>query len=366
MRRVEVSLPLHPYAVVVESGIVRRVGELLKQLLPDRSRCVVITVAPVRKHWGDTLEKSITEANFQAFELEMPDGERFKTLDTVADLARKMIKRGVDRKTLVVAFGGGVVGDVAAFLASIYMRGLEVVQVPTTFLAQVDASIGGKTGVDLREGKNLLGTFHQPRAVLVDPAVLATLPDREFRAGLYEALKCGLIRNRGIFDYMEQNRERILQRDPEALEWLIAECVNVKAEVVVADEHDNGVRRILNFGHTIGHALEAETGYKQFLHGEAVAWGMVAASMIAAAMQKTDADTARRIISSVLALAPLPKVEPRGKRIARRLLNDKKTLSGVVHFVLPTELGKVEVVADVPERAVVQAVEELRYLSQAA
>jgi 3-dehydroquinate synthase len=191
------------------------------------------------------------------------------------------------------------------------------------------------------------------------------LPDREYRAGLYEALKCGVISDPEIFNFMEQHRERILQRDAESLEWLIAECVRVKARVVAADEREAGPRRILNFGHTIGHALEAETSYKQFLHGEAVAWGMVAASMIAAGMQLTDADTARRIISLVLAYAPLPKVEPKGKRLAKRLKADKKTANGVVHFVLPKKIGEVEIVPDVPERAVVQAVEELRYLSQA-
>jgi 3-dehydroquinate synthase len=162
---------------------------------------------------------------------------------------------------------------------------------------------------------------------------------------------------------MEENRERILQRDSEALEWLIGASVRVKAEVVSADEREDGLRRILNFGHTIGHALEAETNYKEFLHGEAVAWGMVAASLISSGMQRTDAELARRVISQVLAYAPLPKVEVKGKRIAKRLLFDKKTRNGVVHFILPVELGKVEVVPDVPERAVVQAVEELRYLS---
>jgi 3-dehydroquinate synthase len=365
VRQVEVKLPSNPYTVTIESGLLTRAGELLRALLPERSRYVVVTVPPVKKLWADTLTASLTNAGLPHTVLEMPDGERAKTLETVRDLATKLVRRDADRKSVVIALGGGVVGDVAAFVASIYMRGIDVVQIPTTFLAQVDASIGGKTGVDLPEGKNLLGTFHQPRAVLVDPGVLGTVGEREFRAGLYEAMKCGIIRRPDIFEFMEQNRERVLQRDPAALEWLIAECVQVKADVVAADERESGLRRILNFGHTVGHALEAETGYKQFLHGEAVAWGMVAASMISAAMQMSDSETARRIISSVLAYASLPKVEPRGKRIARRLAHDKKTMNGVVHFVLPIEVGKVEIVSHVPERAVVQAVEELRYLSQA-
>jgi 3-dehydroquinate synthase len=239
------------------------------------------------------------------------------------------------------------------------------VQVPTTHLAQVDASIGGKTGVNLRDGKNLLGRFHHPRVVLIDPQTLSTLPDREFRSGLYESLKCGVIGIPEVFQRFEENRDPILQRDLSALEWLIAESVKFKAAVVTADEKETDLRRVLNFGHTIGHALEAETSYKQFLHGEAVAWGMVAAAMIAAALQKTDSDTARRIISTVIALAPLPRVDLRGKRVFRRLKSDKKTSNGIVHFVLPRTIGSAEIVPDIPDSAVIQAIEELRYLSQA-
>jgi 3-dehydroquinate synthase len=365
--RISINVPPQPYAAIIERGALLRAAEHLREALATRSgqRVFIITVPPVRKHWGTALSGALDTAQLQHEFIEMPDGERHKTLATVEKLAEKLVQSGADRGALLIAFGGGVVGDVTGMLASIYMRGLEFIQVPTTLLAQVDAAIGGKTGVNLAAGKNLLGTFHHPRVVIADPAVLATLPDREYRSGLYEALKCGIISNPELFRYMEEHRERILQRDAEALEWIVAEAVRVKANVVAADERENGLRRVLNFGHTIGHALEAETAYRHFLHGEAVAWGMVAASMIAAGMHKTDAETARRIISVVLAYAPLPKVEPRGKRVARRLLADKKTSNGVVHFVLPIEIGRVDVFADVPERAVVQAVEELRYLSQA-
>ncbi|MFB3815127.1 MAG: 3-dehydroquinate synthase [Terriglobales bacterium] len=354
-----------PYQAIIEAGLLNRAAERVREVLPGRERFFIVTVAPVRKHWGGPLTASFDNAGLRYELLEMNDGERYKNLTTIEDLADKLVRRQCDRKSAIVAFGGGVVGDVSGFLASIYMRGIDVVQVPTTLLAQVDASIGGKTGVDLRAGKNLVGTFHQPRAVLIDPVALTTLPEREYRSGLYEALKCGVISNPEIFRHMEEHRETVLQRDAAALEWLITECVRVKAEVVTADEREGDLRRILNFGHTIGHALEAETGYKQFLHGEAVAWGMVAASMIAAAMQLTDSDTARRIISTVLAYASLPKVDTRSKRIVQRLMADKKTVDSVVHFVLPREIGRVEIVRDVPERAVLQAVDELRYLSQA-
>ena len=363
MAVVDVNVPGHPYTAVIESGLLSRIGALLRERVPDRTRYTVITTPPVEKLFAAAVSQSLSQAELPHAVITMPDGEKHKTLATVGELASKLVRRGVDRKSAVLALGGGVVGDVAGFLASIYMRGIDVVQVPTTLLAQVDASIGGKTGVDLSEGKNLLGTFHQPRAVFIDPAALASLPDREFRAGLYEALKCGIIRRRDMFEFIEQRRDPILQKDPASLEWLITEAVRVKADVVATDEREGDLRRILNFGHTIGHALEAETGYKHFLHGEAVAWGMVAASMIAAAMQRADSETARKIISAVLALAPLPKVETRGKKVARRLGADKKTLDGVVHFVLPVEIGRVEIANDVPQAAVVQAVEELRYLS---
>ncbi len=363
VRKVEIKIERCPYAALIEHGILERVGEHVSQLLPGRKRLFVVTSPPIRKLYGDALAKSLE--GFNAEFIEMPDGERYKTLSAVEALARKMVKKSADRKAVVLALGGGVVGDVSGFLASIYMRGVDVIQIPTTLLAQVDASVGGKTGVDLPEGKNLIGTFHHPKAVLIDPGVLATLPDREFRAGLYEVLKCGLIRRREIFDFMEQNRDKVLARDADALEWLITQAVEVKAEVVAADEREGDLRRILNFGHTIGHALETETRYKQFLHGEAVAWGMVAASMLGVAMQKTAPENAQRIIASILAYASLPKVETRGKRIVKRLGSDKKTLDGAVHSILPTELGSVEIVKDVPEKAIVQAVEELRYLSQA-
>jgi 3-dehydroquinate synthase len=240
------------------------------------------------------------------------------------------------------------------------------VQIPTTFLAQVDSSVGGKTGVDLKAGKNLVGTFSQPHVVLIDPEVLTTLPERDFRAGLFESLKAGVICSNDVFSFMESNRDRILRREPEALEWLIAESVRIKAEVVCKDEREAGLRRILNFGHTIGHALEAETDYKHFLHGEAVAWGMIASTMIAVGLQMTTSLVAQRILSSILALAALPPVDVRSRNVLKRLGQDKKTVDGKVHFVLPVEIGKVEIVNDVPERAILQSVEELRMMSHLA
>jgi 3-dehydroquinate synthase len=225
----------------------------------------------------------------------MPNGERHKKLATVEKLCEQLSLLGADRNSVVIAFGGGVVGDVAGLMASLYMRGIDLVQIPTTVLAQVDASIGGKTGVNLRAGKNLVGTFHHPRVVLIDPAVLSTLPEREFRAGLYEALKCGVIGRPELFLALENVDLKKLRRDPVKLEWIITESVKLKAEVVSSDEHENGLRRVLNLGHTIGHALEAQTDYRHFLHGEAVAWGMIASAKIASAVGLLENNAASRI-----------------------------------------------------------------------
>lgn len=363
MTRVNISVPPRSYQAVIEGGLLTRAGSLLHDNLGSNKRLFVVTVPPVRRKWGKKLLASLADAGFAAKFVEMPDGERHKKISTVEALAEKLVGLGAERDAVILAFGGGVVGDVTGFLAAIYLRGVEVVQIPTTVLAQVDASIGGKTGVNLKAGKNLVGAFHHPRVVLIDPTVLSTLPEREFRAGIYEALKCGVIGHPALFRRLESTDLRTLRRDPEALEWVIAESVRLKAEVVSADEKEHGLRRVLNLGHTIGHALEAETNYRHFLHGEAVAWGMIAASIIAAAVERISDDESRRISRAVMAYGPLPKVQVQSRKILRRLQADKKTKNGVVHFVLPTEIGKVEVVNDVPEQVVIEAVEGLRRLS---
>lgn len=353
-----------PYQAMIENGLLQRAGSVLGELLPQSSRIFVVTVPPVRKRWGSKLLTSLKASGFTPQVVTMPDGEPTKRLATVETMAEKLARFGADRKAVIIALGGGVVGDVSGLLASLYMRGVEFVQIPTTVLAQVDASIGGKTGVNLLAGKNLVGTFHHPRIVLIDPTVTKTLPEREFRAGLYEALKCGIIGSVELFLRFEQNRAKILKRDPVELEWLIAQSVKLKAEVVSADEHEGGLRRVLNLGHTIGHALESETGYRKLLHGEAVAWGMIAATNIALSVGRTDSVTAGRIADAVLSLGRLPELNVGARRILARLRTDKKTQNGVVHFVLPREIGKVEIASDVPESAVLSAVEELRRLSR--
>ena len=374
MSRVTIAIPPRPYDAVIENGLLQRAGDKLREVFRvpasdspakvGRERLFVITVPPVRRRWGKKLTASLAGAGFNPQILEMPDGERHKRLATAEKLCEQLSHLGADRNSVIVALGGGVVGDVSGLVASLYMRGVDLVQIPTTVLAQVDASIGGKTGVNLRAGKNLVGTFHHPRVVLIDPAVLATLPDREFRAGLYEALKCGVIGRPELFRALESVEVKELRRDAAKLEWVIAESVRLKAEVVSSDERENGLRRVLNLGHTIGHALEAETEYRHFLHGEAVAWGMIASAKIAAAVDRIDLPTARRITDAVRGMGPLPGVQARSRDILRRLKSDKKTRNGVVHFVLPREIGKVEIANDVPEQVVLEAVDQLRRLSK--
>src|SRR5581483_1225328 len=361
MIRLRVAAAGKPYDACIENGLIERAGSHLREIVSGR--VFVVTVPPVRRRWGKKLAGSLSAAGFATQLLEMPDGEPAKKLTTIEQLAEKLSRLGADRKSVLVALGGGVVGDVAGFLASVYMRGIDVVQVPTTVLAQVDASIGGKTGVNLRAGKNLLGAFHHPRAVLIDPGVLTTLRDREFRAGLYEALKCGIIGNPELFRHFEDDKDKILGRDSTMLEYIIAESVRFKARVVSADERESGERRVLNFGHTIGHALEAETGYRSLLHGEAVAWGMMAATNIGLLMGKLDSVTAGRIADAVLGLGKLRRVNFRPQKILARLQSDKKTVGGVVHFILPTSVGSVEVVNNVPEKVVLQAVAELHRIA---
>src|SRR5262249_31494724 len=350
------------YDVIVGRGLLRRAGREVARFLPAKStRVFVITSPNVRRHWGASLEDALRRAKLNYDVLEMDDGEPAKRLETVEKLAEQMVAARADRNAMLLAFGGGVVGDCAGFMAAIFMRGIPVIQIPTTFLAQVDASIGGKTGVNLRSGKNLIGAFHQPKAVLVDPELLTTLDDRELRAGLFEALKCGVIRDRELFEFMRRQSRSILARDRKALERIITDSIRVKAAVVSADEKESDLRRILNFGHTVGHALEAATGYTHFLHGEAVAWGMIAAAAIARDCGACTPELAGRIAETVKAYGPLPLVESSAEEIISRLSADKKTVGGAVHFVLPLTIGKVKVAGNVPPSVVRNAVEQIRH-----
>jgi 3-dehydroquinate synthase len=245
----------------------------------------------------------------------------------------------------------------AGFLAAIFMRGIPVLQIPTTLLAQVDAAIGGKTGVNLVSGKNLIGSFHQPLAVLIDPAVLDTLPIREYRAGLYEIIKAGIIREPVLFEYLTAKSEEVLARRPDAVDRIIADSVRMKAEVVSGDEREGDLRRILNFGHTFGHALEAETSYTRFLHGEAVEWGMRAAVYLSEITGHLSAEDSVEILETLDLYGPIPSLEGiSAQNLLARLVHDKKTVQGKVHFVLADRIGQVSVVSGIEEKMVIDAI----------
>jgi 3-dehydroquinate synthase len=345
-----VTTPQRTYEAVVERGCLRKFA------VGNPGKLFVVTTRDVWDLHGSALERLLAAMPSEV--LFFAGGEPRKRLAEVEDLAEQMVKAGGDRSSLIVAFGGGIVGDLAGFLAAIFMRGIPVIQVPTTLLAQVDAAVGGKTGVNLVAGKNLIGSFHQPMAVWIDPEVLRTLPEREYRAGLYEIIKCGVIRDAPLFDVLEQCSEAVLRQEPTIVDRVIADAVRIKAEVVTADEREGDLRRILNFGHTFGHALEAETKYERLLHGEAVAWGMRAATTLAERLGHLSSADATRINATVSKYGPIPKLDGiSATNLAARLKSDKKTVGGKIHFVLPVKIGEVRIFSGIDEKLVRDSIE---------
>lgn len=349
-----VQTPLERYPVLVERGGLAKVREYI----PERAgKVFVASTEDVWQLHGEALRRGLGDRAHEL--LIFPGGEPRKRLAEVEALAGQMVARGGDRSSIVVAFGGGILTDVAGFLAAIFMRGIPVIQIPTTLLAQVDAAVGGKTGVNLVAGKNLIGSFHQPLAVLIDPAVLDTLPEREYRAGLFEIIKHGVIADADLFWLMRREPQRVLMHAPDVVDRMICDSVRIKAEVVSGDEKEQDRRRILNFGHTFGHALEAETGYAQFLHGEAVAWGMKAAAVLGTLERILPDQDKFEILRCVESYGPLPSlkgVDP--ERLAARLKSDKKTVKGKIHFVVPERIGAVKITADVEAHSVRAAIQE--------
>lgn len=351
------------YPIILGRGALAGAGELLARLCPGGGRVMVVTAAPVRAAWGSALASALASTRLPFTVLELPDGESHKRLAELETLAEAMVAAGAGRDALVVAFGGGVVGDVAALLASLYMRGVGLIHIPTTLVAMVDSALGGKTGVNLASGKNLLGTFQHPLAMLVDPALLATLDARQYRSGMAEVIKYGIIGDARLFDYILAHAPALAAREPEPLEWMIAACLRHKARIVAADEREAGLRRVLNFGHTLGHALESATAYSRYLHGEAVAWGMLAATRIAVRQGLCPEPEAERICAAVLRVcAPLPPLEVAPADLLRHAASDKKSRAGALHWVLPTAVGQVEIVSGIPAPVVEHAIADARKL----
>jgi len=343
--RVTVRASGASYAVVIQDGLLSRAGRELDPLMGDR-KVFILSDTNVWELWGRQLSQALAPRTLGV--ILTPPGERYKRMATVERITQELARHGAERSSLLVAFGGGVVGDMGGFAAAVFLRGIDCVQIPTTLLAQVDSAIGGKTGVNLEAGKNLVGTFSQPRMVLSDPRLLRTLPPRELRAGLFEAVKCGVIGDRKLFEFLWKERACVLRGDPQALAPVIHACAALKGRVVSRDEKEGGLRRILNFGHTVGHALEAATAYRRFLHGEAVAWGMLAATRLAVDTGLLSAPQAERIAALIIAYGAYGPVPPlRGlpfDALWPHLTADKKVRGGVIHFVLPRRIGQVEVV----------------------
>ena len=337
------------YPVHIGSGATALLPGVIRDLPGKVSSIFIVTSPEIEKLWGGHIVASLQRAGFSVRTLQVPAGEAQKRLCTLETLCEQMAQAGADRDSLLIALGGGVLGDITGFLAAIYMRGLRFIQVPTTLLAQVDSSVGGKTGVNLAAGKNLIGSFHQPAAVFADIDTLRTLPPRELRAGLQESVKSAVIRDPALFDYMERNSTAILSGDPTSLQHVVKASVRIKAAVVAEDEFETGVRAILNFGHTLGHAIEAATRYTGLLHGEAVGWGMVAAVRLAQVRKAISPVDAARIVGLVHRCADLPTFTATADELVELTRRDKKKRSGVLSFVLPTAIGCVDLVRDVTE-----------------
>jgi 3-dehydroquinate synthase len=354
MQIVKVQTPSAKYQVFTGTGLidslVPRMTRILGAKLPRR--VFVLTSPEIWALWSKRFLKSFEEEPIVLF---LAPGERHKTLRSVEKLLRQMAKAGGDRGSLLIAFGGGIVGDVGGFLAAIYMRGIEYFQVPTTFLSQVDSSVGGKTGVNLPEGKNLVGSFHHPLAVFADMELLGTLSDRELRAGLFESVKAGMIRDRALLRYMEENTAKILGRDSGALEKVIAASIRMKADVVSKDERESGLRMILNLGHTLGHAIEAVTNYRKLLHGEAVGWGIIAALYLGKQRGTISEAQFQRLMRLVYLYGPLPALKLNAQRLVDASAKDKKHLGSVRRFILPSGIGDAIVVEDVTPEELLEA-----------
>ncbi len=345
VQTIRVDTPSAKYEVVAGTGLIASLSPRIQRVAGQLPRRVFVVTSPeIWALWGNTFSSSFAEPPITLF---LAPGEKHKTLASVERLARQMAAAGGDRGSLLIAFGGGIVGDVGGFLAAVFMRGIPYVQVPTTFLAQVDSSVGGKTGVNLPEGKNLVGSFRHPVAVFADIDVLGTLSDRELRAGLMESVKAGIIRDRALVRYMEEHVDDVLGRQAKALERVIAASIRVKADVVNKDERESGLRMILNFGHTLGHAIEQVTRYKALLHGEAVGWGMIAALYVAGKRGTISRAQWERLDNLIHLYGPLPALKVRAARLVSATGTDKKNVGGVKRFVLPVGIGDSTVVEDV-------------------
>lgn len=360
MKDIFVKLGADSYHIKIDKGILKKLGRLIPELLPDLYRgkersgkAALITDENVGRLYADRLKVGLFEAGFEVRHISIPPGEAQKTLSTAERLYNELFEHHMDRRSLIISLGGGVVGDLSGFVASTFMRGIPYIQIPTTLLAQVDSSIGGKTGVNHPMGKNMIGSFYQPKAVFIDTDTLITLPKEELIVGLVEVIKYGVIRSKPLFNYIEDSLSNILQLNNGDLEHIIYNSCSIKADIVEEDEKESGLRAILNYGHTIGHAIEALTDYKGYRHGEAVAIGMIYASKISREMGLIDdsvINSQKILLERLEAKTDVKGLNP--AQIVEKLYQDKKTVGGRLRFVLPVQIGKVIISDKVSEEII--------------
>ncbi|WP_047047529.1 3-dehydroquinate synthase [Vibrio mexicanus] len=368
MERITVSLGERSYPISIGAGLFNDPAHLFtlsqRQKLSGKQKVVVISNVTVAPLYADKILSLIEQLGCQASLLTLPDGEQYKSLETFNQVMNFLLEGNYSRDVVVVALGGGVIGDLVGFSAACYQRGVDFIQIPTTLLSQVDSSVGGKTAVNHPLGKNMIGAFYQPKAVVIDTDCLSTLPEREFAAGVAEVIKYGIIYDQDFFVWLEENMDKLYALDQQALTYAIARCCEIKAEVVAQDEKESGIRALLNLGHTFGHAIEAELGYGKWLHGEAVSSGTVMAAKTAQLQGLISEQQVERIIS-ILKKAKLPIHTPESMSFddfMKHMMRDKKVLSGELRLVLPTSIGSAEVVKGVPESVIEQAIDFCRTL----
>ena len=347
MERIKVDLDSRGYEIIIGQDLLGQIGVAVKRLNLT-PRILIISNASIAGLYSDKIKDSLQDAGFEVKLVTVPEGEKSKSIGEAEFLYNKMLDLRLDRNASILSLGGGVIGDLSGFVAATYMRGIAYVQVPTTLLAQVDSSVGGKTGLNLPRGKNLVGAFYQPRLVYIDTDVLKTLSDDELKAGLAEVVKYGVIRDKKLFEYLEENIDAILNKDPAMLEHIIACSCRIKAEVVSEDERESGLRAILNYGHTVGHAIEVTSGYGMYKHGQAVAIGMAYAGRIALKLEMITEETLQRqtdLLKKIGLPVELPDMDL--TKITEAILLDKKIEADKIRFILPQRIGKVIIHPDI-------------------
>lgn len=356
MEKIRVNLGDRSYGICIGSKILGKIGPKLKSF-NSSPKTAIISNPAVYRLYGKKVLNSIKSSGFDAIPVIIPDGEKYKDISIVQKIYGKLLRHRLDRKSALIALGGGVIGDITGFVASTYMRGIDYIQIPTTLLAQVDSSVGGKTGVNHKLGKNMIGTFYQPKLVWIDIDTLKTLPQKEFFAGLAEVIKYGVIWDARLFAFLENNRDKILRLDEKSLTHIIKRSCEIKAEVVSKDEREAGLRAILNYGHTIGHAIETVTGYKKYLHGEALAIGMHAEARLAEKLGIVSGKSVQKIkalINSYCLPSEMPSKIDVNSLLASMQL-DKKAVAGELKFILPERIGKVRIQKSIEGRIIREA-----------